>query len=377
MSTDARGRAWVDVSAEALKQNYRTVQEAVGEGVRIIPMVKADAYGLGMARTIQALEPLGPWGYGVAAVAEGVRIRELGIRKPVAVLSPLPPGSYRQAVEADLTVSVGSLQGLATLKDAAMEADLPGRFHLEVDTGMGRAGFDWHRVEEWASALGPLLEPPLVWEGCFTHFHSADQRDEGPTRSQWTRLQEVAQELSSQQEGALLHACNSPGALRIPSFAGDAVRPGIFLYGGLAGDGLPPPEPVASVRARIVFLREAVTGSTTGYGSTYTAAGPERWASASIGYGDGLPRLLGNRGEALVAGRKVPIIGRVSMDVTVLDVTDVPNLKLGDVVTFIGREGDEEITVDDVADQAQTISYEVLTGLTQRLPRIWTGDAGY
>jgi alanine racemase len=367
----------VDVSAEALRENYRKVQKAVGGEAGLVPMVKADAYGLGMARAISALEPLDPWGYGVAAVGEGVQIREMGIRRPVVVFSPVPPGSYRPAVDAELTVSVGSLEAVAALREAATQAGLPGRFHLEVDTGMGRAGFDWHRVNEWAPALAPFLGPPLVWGGCFTHFHSADRREEAPTLAQWNRLQDVARELSSAQDGMLVHACNSPGALRRPDMAGGLVRPGIFLYGGLAGEDLPPPDPVASLKARIVFLRDAVAGATTGYGATYAAAGPERWASVSLGYGDGLPRLLGNRGQALVSGRRVPIIGRVSMDVTVLNVTGVPGLELGDVVTFIGREGEEEITVDDVAGHAQTISYEILTGLTQRLPRIWTHDAGY
>jgi alanine racemase len=178
-------------------------------------------------------------------------------------------------------------------------------------------------------------------------------------------------------EGVLLHACNSPGALRNPDYAGDAVRPGIFLYGGLAGDGLPPPVPVASLRARIVYLKDAVPGSTVGYGATYTASEAEQWATAAIGYGDGLPRCLGNRGQALVRGRRVPIIGRISMDVTVLNVTGVQGVEVGDVVTFFGSGEGGGILLEEVAGHAGTINYEILTGLTQRLPRIWTDDGGY
>jgi alanine racemase len=145
----------------------------------------------------------------------------------------------------------------------------------------------------------------------------------------------------------------------------------------VAGDDLPPPRPVAALRARIVYLRDAVPGSTVGYGSTYAAQGEERWATVAIGYGDGLPRLLSNRGEALVRGRRVPIIGRISMDVTVLNVTGMGDAKVGDVVTFFGLGDGGEIPLEEVARHAGTINYEILTGLTQRLPRIWTDDGGY
>ncbi|MFH1764010.1 MAG: alanine racemase [Gemmatimonadota bacterium] len=377
MSTDERTRAWVDVSASALRENFRTVRGAVGDGVRIVPMVKANAYGLGVAEVVAALEPLDPWGYGVAAVGEGVGLRRLGIQKPILVCSPVPPGSYREAVENRLAVSISDLGGLASLRDASLGAGIPGRFHLEVDTGMGRSGFDWQGVDDWAPAVAELLGPELVWEGCFTHFHSADGRDEGPTSTQWSRFLGTVEQLPSRPEGVLLHACNSPGALRKPDFAGDAVRPGIFLYGGIAGDGLPPPVPVAALRARIVYLKDAVPGSTVGYGATYTAPGAERWATAAIGYGDGLPRRLSNRGEAVVRGRRVPIIGRISMDVTVLNVTGVQGTEVGDVVTFFGSAEGGGILLEEVAGHAGTINYEILTGLTQRLPRIWTDDGGY
>jgi alanine racemase len=340
-------------------------------------MVKANAYGLGMAETVRALEPLDPWGYGVAAVSEGVSLRKLGMGKPVLVCSPLPPGSYSAAVEAGLTVSISDLPGLARLREAGAAAGRSGRFHLEIDTGMGRAGLDWHRVQEWYPVVESLLGPDLVWEGAFTHFHSADGADQGPTVRQWERLHGTLEKLESKPKDLLVHACNSPGALRLPAFGGSAVRPGIFLYGGVAGDGLEPPAPVAALRARIVYLKEAGPGTTVGYGATYTARAQERWATAGIGYGDGLPRLLSNRGEALVHGRRVSIIGRISMDVTVLNITGIPDVEVGDEVTFFGRADGGEISLEEVAGNAETINYEVLTGLTHRLPRIWTDDVGY
>ena len=343
----------------------------------MIPMVKADAYGLGLGPAVSALELEDPWGYGVAAVAEGLAVRELGIDKPVVVVSPVPPDAYRAAVRAGLAVSVSDPGALERLAGAAGETGRLGRFHLEVDTGMGRAGFDWRTVESWAPRVAAFLEEGLRWEGCFTHFHSADAPDEASTARQWERLLATLEALPSPESPFLLHACNSAGSLRRPDFAADAVRPGIFLYGGAAGEELPPPAPVAQVRARVTFLRDAPPGTTVGYGATYAAASRERWATVGIGYGDGLPRLLSNRGHGIVRGRRVPIIGRISMDVTVVDVTRVPGVEVGDVVTLVGRDGGEEITLEEVAGHAGTISYEILTGLTPRLPRIWRDDDGY
>ncbi len=340
-------------------------------------MVKANAYGLGVREAVSALAPLDPWGFGVAAVEEGMELREVGVDKPILVCSPLPIGSYPAAVAAGLTPSVSDLDGLVALREACRESGSKTCFHLEIDTGMGRAGLDWRRVDEWGPKVEDLVDDGMTWEGCFTHFHSADQVGEGALDDQWRRLKETVDRLPAKPPASFVHACNSPGSLRRPDVAADMVRPGIFLYGGVAGAGLPAPSPVASLRARIVLLKEAPPGSTVGYGSTYTASGPERWATAAIGYGDGLPRLLSNRGEGVVRGRRVPIIGRVSMDVTVLDVTGVPDTELGDVVTFFGRSDGEEISLEEVADHAQTINYEVLTGLTRRLPRIWTDDVGY
>jgi alanine racemase len=377
MSTELTTRAWVDVSAPALRQNFLRVREVVGEGVGILPMVKADAYGLGLAQAVGALEPLEPWGYGVAAVEEGLRIREQGIRRAVLVLSPVPPGSYQAAVRADLTPAISDLGALERLRRAADALGATGRFHLEIDTGMGRAGFHWRTAPEWGAALPGLLGPSLRWEGCYTHFHSADEADRAPTQAQFRRFQETLAQLPPLPSGAVLHACNSSGALRFPGLAIDVVRPGIFLYGGRVGENAPLPEPVASLRARVTFLREAAPGTTLGYGATYAARGPERWATVGVGYADGLPRALSNRGSALIHGRRVPIIGRISMDVTVLDVTGVPGVQAGDVATFFGRDGEAEITLDEVAGQAGTISNEILTGLSQRPPRIWTDHGGY
>ncbi|HLU24901.1 MAG TPA: alanine racemase [Longimicrobiales bacterium] len=380
MSNPLECRAWVEVDLAALRANFETVRRVVGPRVKIIAMVKANGYGLGAVRVVRALEPLSPWAYGVATAEEGLELRrEAGIERPILVAGPLPPDAARIAVEAGLVPSVSDLAGLERLANEARRRGAPLEFHVEIDTGMGRSGFDWRDAACWSEAVRAATGPGVRWTGVFTHFHSADAPDRGPTQLQWERFQDALVKLPVPRRDLVVHAANSAAAVRWPEYAADAVRPGIYLYGGHPAPGvapalLPPPQPVASVRARITFVRDVPPGSTTGYGATYAARGRERWGTLAIGYGDGLPRCLGNVGHALVRGRRVPIIGRISMDMTVVDLTDVPEAQPGDVATLIGRDGEAEITVDEVAAQAGTISYEILTGLTARLPRVVRRD---
>jgi len=363
----------MEIRAGALRDNLATIRASVGPGPRLLPMIKADAYGLGVSRAVRALDPMEPWGYGVAAVEEGVALRAAGVDKPVLVLSPVPPGSEEAAVDAGLTLGVSSVETLRRLAKAVARIGRPAAFHVEVDTGMGRAGFAPEAVGTWLPEARAADAAGARWEGCFTHLHSADE-DAASVTAQWRRFQDILSRLSRPGGPLLVHALNSAGALRCPAYAADLVRPGIFLYGGGVGADLPAPRPVASLRARVVHVRSAPPGATVGYGATYRSKRSERWATVALGYGDGLPRNLGNRGSALVRGARVPVIGRISMDVTVVDISDVAGVSPGDVATFIGSDGDACITVDEVAGLAGTISYEILTGFTPRIPRIWIDD---
>ena len=375
MSNDLQARAWVEVDLEALRDNYRAVREAVGPGPAIIAMVKADAYGLGAERVVRALEPLNPWGYGVATADEGAALRDFGVRRPIFVFGPLPPTAVATAAAARLGATISDIASLERWAAAARGDTL--EFHVEIDTGMGRAGFDWRGTAEWSRAVHAIAQSGNVrWTGVMTHFHGADS-DAGASAMQWERFQDALGQLPIPREDLMIHATNSAAALRWPSYAADAVRPGIFLYGGHpapeAAPAIAAPRPVASVRARLVLVRDVAAGSTVGYGATHVARNPERWGTLAIGYGDGVPRRLGNRGSAIVRGRVVPFVGRISMDMTVVDITGVPEAAVGDVVTLIGSEGDAAISLDDVAAQAETISYEILTGLRPRLPRVEKG----
>ena len=364
--------------AAAIRKNVRRIREALQSARArvpvIIPMVKANAYGLGVDRAVRVFESVDPWGYGVATVDEGAELRGLGIERPILVCSPVPTGSQQAAVSDGLTLSLSDLHTFDRLVKVASKQGRSADFQIEVDTGMGRSGFDWREAAEWGPRVRELSGDRLRWTGCFTHLHSADSSDPSSVRTQWERFKDAMEASGPHGDDFLLHVANSGGALRCGALLPPAVRAGIFLYGGSAGTGLPAPEPVASLRARVVFIRQASPGSTLGYGATYAASGRERWATLAIGYGDGLARALGNRGHALLKGTRVPIIGRISMDVTVVNISALDGVEVGDVATLIGRDRHEEITVDEVAGRTGTIAYEVLTGLTARLPRIWVDD---
>lgn len=374
---DPRSRAWVEVDTGAIGRNLARIRRHVGHGVRVIAMVKCDGYGLGVENVVAALAPHRPFGYGVATVDEGVELRDLGIREPVMICCPVPPADLPRALAARLIPTISDLETLNALTRLAADTPPPAPplpFQIEIDTGMGRAGF-------------PLADPPTVpspthwWPhirratarnlhlfGIFTHLHSADESDLTSARRQIRRFDDFVRAADGIEPGTLLHCANSAGTLRLSSQTANAVRPGIYLYGGSAGPGTEPPETAVHVRARVVLVRDVPGGATVGYGATYRSEGPERWAVAGIGYGDGLPRTLGGRGWGLAGGRRVPVPGRISMDTTVVRVTG--DTSPGDVVTFLGRDGENELTLEEVAELADTIEHEVLTGLSRRLPRM-------
>ncbi|HEX6909007.1 MAG TPA: alanine racemase, partial [Longimicrobium sp.] len=272
-------RAWVEVDEGALRRNLRRVQDAAGPGASVVPMLKANAYGLGVdavLRIVRAeLAPDEPWAVGVAAVAEGEQLRDLGWTGRVVVFAPAAPGEFARAARAGLTLALSDLDGVRRWAHAAREAGRPLAFHAEIDTGMGRAGFPFAAAGAWGREVDALAADLLVWEGCFTHFHSADEPDLRPTDEQQRRFLQALDALPPPRGGVprrVIHSANSAAALRRGGFGLDLVRPGIFLYGGSAGPGAVPVE-VAAVRARIALVREVPAGWSCGYGATYTSRG--------------------------------------------------------------------------------------------------------
>ena len=354
-STDPlRARLVVDLSA--LRQNAATIRDISGS--RLLPMVKANGYGLGAVAIARALEPLEPWGFGVATPEEGAELRAAGITRPILAFTPLPPLRQDSLLRSDLRPALGDLASLR-----AWVARGPAPFHVEVDTGMARNGFRWDDAEGIRAAVEIAAAAP-GWEGVFTHFHSAEA-DLPATRQQWDRFQEVLRGFPRRPD--LVHAANSAAALRGREFAGDLVRPGIFLYGGSAGGAAP--RPVASLRAPVVSLRDVKPGDPVSYGAEWRARSPATIATVAAGYADGVPRALGNRGVVEVNGKHLPIAGRVTMDMTM--VLAEPGIEVGQEAILWGGA----VSLDEQAARAGTISYELLTSLQRRVARVYLEHA--
>lgn len=383
-STEATARAWLEVDLSALRRNAEALRARLRPRARLLPMVKADAYGLGAARVARALSGEGVWGFGVATVEEGAELRRAGIGDRIVVFTPCAPIDAPRALEWGLEPVATSLGALREYAGAGAAGGATLRAHLEVDTGMGRFGLPVERVAEWAGEVRELLEGGrLELASTFTHFHSSES-DPAATRVQWERFEAAVRALrESGVEPGLLHAANSAAVLRHPEAHADLVRPGLFLFGGEAvpadrdpGEaGAPPrPEPVVRVRARVLDVRDLPAGATVSYGATFRTSRPSRMATLGIGYADGLPHALSNRGEALVEGRRVPFVGAVCMDMTVVDVTEVDGrVRPGTTATLLGREGHAEIGLAELARQCGRIAYEVLTSFSGRLSRVTAG----
>jgi alanine racemase len=346
-------RAWVDIDLGALLHNATTIADQAG--VPLLPMVKADAYGLGAVAVARALDRLDPWGFGVATVGEGEELRRAGITRPIIVFTPLLVGDFDIAVRADLTPTLGTRDSILRWSDTERP------WQLAIDTGMNRAGVPWDAVASLRDVLATHRP-----QGAFTHFHSAERND--ATRAlQEERFATALAEIPVRP--AMIHAENSPAVEHPGPTAWSVVRPGVFLYGVSSGNSpVIEPQPVVSLRARVVELRTIPAGETVSYGATYRAPTERRIATLAVGYGDGYRRAFGNRATVLVHGRRVPVVGMVTMDMTMIDVTNV-RCEIGDAVTLLGADGDDRIDLVDLAAAGEISPYELLTGLRGRLPR--------
>jgi alanine racemase len=350
-------RGWMEVDLDAVVRNARAMAARVPA---ILPMVKADAYGVGAVRVARALEQLSPWGYGVATVEEGRELRDAEIERPIVLFTSVNVEELAAVRDARLTPALASEASIDRWASIG-----GGAWHLPIDTGMSRSGVRWSEI----GALSPTLRehPP---EGAFTHYHSATL-DDGTQGEQEARFERAIAELPAIPR--VLHAENSAALARSAHSRWHVGRPGIFLYGVGGGDGAQlQPEPVVSVRARIVELRTVQSGESVSYDATFRAARETRIATLPVGYADGYRRALGNRAFAIIAGRRAPVIGVVTMDMTMLDVTDVP-AEIGDIATLIGSDGGERLDIAQLAAWASASPYELLTGLHARLPRHYSG----
>ena len=353
-------RSWVEVDLGALRRNAAALARLAG--VPLLPVVKADAYGCGAVQVARALESLDPWGFGVATVEEGRELRAAGITRPILLLSPVVDEELDQVARLALRPALGTPSAIRRFGPSGLP------WHLAIETGMNRAGLRWDDV----AACESLLRAHAP-EGVFTHFHSAET-DAASVALQEARFRHALDALPARPR--LVHMSNTAGiAIAHTTLPVDLVRPGVGLYGATPGDGARVTfEPVVHVRARVVDFHPVPDGESVSYGARWHARGERRIATVACGYADGYRRCFGNRARALFRGRRVPVVGVVTMDLSMLDVTDVADLAerraIGDVVTLIGRDGDDVITIDEAAAWGDTIGYEVLTNLALRMPRV-------
>jgi alanine racemase len=374
----------VEIDLSAIRDNLRAIRSLVGPAVEIIGVVKADAYGHGAVAVGRTLAAEGVKRFGVALVEEGAALREAGIPGDVLVLGALPPEQAPEVVEHGFEAAVSDLDFARRLDEVSRRRrGRPVGVHVKLDTGMGRFGFPPERALEVIGEVAGLRGLRLV--GAMTHFPSADEAGSGPpapgsdgvefTRRQIGAFLKIREAVAAAGIRApLWHAANSAGILLYPESRLDAVRPGLALYGGFPAAQVPPPTKLRqamTLKTRIVLIRDFAAGATLGYGRTFRTARASRIAALPIGYADGFSRANSNRGQALVRGRRAPIVGRVSMDTVLVDVTDVAGAQAGDEAVLYGRQGEAEISIVEAAERLGTIPYELMTALTARVPRVW------
>jgi alanine racemase len=372
----AQRPTWVEIHLDNLLHNFRVMKEAAGKDVAIMPAVKADAYGHGAVECAKALEAEGADWFGVALPEEGVKLRAAGISRPVLGLGGFWEGQEELIIREQITPVLFRLDLLERLDRAAKAAGEVFDYHLKVDTGMGRLGVPFREFASFVESARKFEN--LRLDGLMTHFAAADSLDYVAFTEQQAGRFAEALELARQQGFAprWIHQANSAAAHACPQTHGNLVRLGGVMYGLWRDSTRSDVEPfdwrpVLSLHTRIIHLKTVVKGQPIGYGCTFVTERDSRIATLAIGYEDGLRRALSNRWQVLVRGEFVPLVGRISMDLTLIDVTDIADATLGDEVVIIGRQGDRELTTEDMAAQLETISYEVTCGLSERVPRIY------
>ncbi len=364
---------WAEVDLDAIAENTRAMKRWVGEEVEIIAVVKANAYGHGAVPVARTVLAAGASRLAVHRLHEGIALRRAGIEAPILVMAPLLPAQAPEVVRWRLTPTLSLPEAARALDAAARAAGRPIPVHVEVDTGMGRAGISPEEVLPFLRALQEM--EGLVLEGLYTHFATADESDPGFAMHQLRRFEAV---IATLEAGGirvpLRHTANSAAAMRFRSAHFEAVRPGLALYGIRPSPEWEPPfplRPALTLKSRVVRVWTLAPGESVGYGRTFIADRESRMALVPIGYGDGYLRSLSNRGAVLIRGRRAPVRGRVSMDQIVVEVTGIPDVAVGEEVVILGRQGEAEIRAEDLAAWAGTIHYEITTLISPRVPRIY------
>lgn len=368
-------RCYAEISLEAIGHNIREVKKRLPEGVKLLGVVKANAYGHGAVPVASYLENQVDY-FATATIEEAVELRENGISAPILILGYVSPSQYGDLVEYDITQTIDSYaQALALEKEAARQ-NRKAKAHLAVDTGMTRIGFQVteHDADE-AAKIADL--PHIELEGMFTHFSCADQEDKTYCSMQMEKYDKMTALLAERGVTIpLRHICNSAGIMEFDDHRFEMVRSGIITYGIYPSEEVKKERldliPALSWKSHVIHVKEVGPGIGVSYGATYVTEKPmTRIATVSGGYADGYPRALSNQGCVLIHGKKAPIIGRICMDQMMVDVTDIPDVQVEDVVTLVGTDGDETITIEEIANPAARFDYEMLCDISSRVTRVY------
>ena len=367
-------RVYATVDLDAIRQNMEAMKANIAKGTMICGVVKSDGYGHGSVPVAKAVEDL-VWGYAVAAVEEGWVLRDHHITKPILVLGYVPEEEFESLVEQEIRYTVSEWKEVEILSKIAQKLGKNAYVHIKMDTGMGRIGL---RSAEEILTLAQKIEnlPNIVIEGIFTHMATADMADKTKAKEQIQMFKEMLQLLEN--NGIYIpirHCSNSAGIIDLKEANIDMVRAGIALYGLYPSAEVNKENvcltPALELKSIVSYLKTVPKGSPIGYGATFVTQKETKVATVSIGYGDGYPRALSNKGYALVRGKKAPIIGRICMDQFMMDVSAIPEIQQGDTVTLIGKDQNEQITVEELAELAGTFNYEFVCDLGKRIPRVY------
>lgn len=367
-------RTWVEINLDALECNFDAVRKALPENIKILAVVKANAYGHGAVGIAKFLQDKADY-LAVAATDEALELRKNGINCPILVLGHIPYGDYDNIVKFNITTTISDFYEAKLLSKAAEKAGVTAPLHIAVDTGMNRIGFACNNASiEEIKKIKEL--PNITIEGVFSHLAAADMLDKTYTKMQAEKFDGFVKKLSETGvEAPVKHLYNSAGIADLEKKY-DMVRQGIILYGLKPSDevefnNINAPKPVMSMKTRVVQVKTLPAGESISYGCTYTTEKETIVATLCAGYADGVTRVLSNNGEVLIRGKRARILGRVCMDQFMADVTDIPDVQTGDTATIFGTDGDETISVDEIAKKAKTINYEIICNINSRVTRVY------
>ncbi len=367
-------RVQADINLDAIYNNVLAAKALIKDGTKMMAIIKADAYGHGAVEVAQTLDDIVD-AYGVAILEEGIELRQSGIKKPILILGFTPQPLYHAMIEYDIATAVFQLDMAKKMSYEAVALGKKAKIHLALDTGMSRIGFK--QDEESLTIIKEIAKlPGIAIEGCFTHFATMDEKDKTKAKAQFQKYTDFVNKIEAAGiKIPVKHVSNSAGIIEMPEVNIDMVRDGISVYGMYPSEEVNKEKialtPAMEVKSCVSFVKTLEAGTEVGYGGTYTTTKATKVATIPVGYADGYPRSLSNIGRVLINGKSVPIIGRICMDQFMTDVTELDDVKEGDIVTLVGHDKDEYISIEEVANMSGSFNYEFVCDIGKRIPRVY------